>query len=70
MCPGSACVANNALMSPVSHGPIARWLLPKGVDPEAFLLLAARALRVIGDGYMALLLPVLAPESEDKPTIM
>ena len=39
------------------HGPIARWLLPRGVDPEALLLLAARALRAIGDGYMAVLLP-------------
>ena len=57
MCPGSACVANNALMSPAPHGPIARWLLPKGVDPEASILLAARALRAIGDGYMAVLLP-------------
>ena len=57
MCRGSACLANNALMSPVPHGPIARWLLPKGVDPEALLLLEARALRAIGDGYMAVLLP-------------
>jgi hypothetical protein len=51
-------------MSPVSHGPMARWLLPKDVDPEAFLLLAVRALRVIGDGYMALLLPVLASPNQ------
>ncbi len=34
-----------------------RWLLPPGVDAEARLLLAARALRAIGDGYMAVLLP-------------
>lgn len=57
MCPGCARVANNALMSPAPHGPVARWLLPKDVDPEALLLLAARALRAIGDGYMAVLLP-------------
>ena len=36
---------------------MARWLLPQGVDPEASLLLVARALRALGDGYMAVLLP-------------
>jgi MFS family permease len=36
---------------------MARWLLPQGVDPEAKLLLVARALRALGDGYMAVLLP-------------
>ena len=34
-----------------------RWLLPNGVDPEASLLLVARALRALGDGYMAVLMP-------------
>jgi len=34
-----------------------RWLLPDGVDPEASLLLTARGLRALGDGYMAVLLP-------------
>lgn len=33
------------------------WVLPKGVAPEALPLLAARALRALGDGYMAVLLP-------------
>jgi MFS family permease len=33
------------------------WLLPAGVDPAALPLLAARALRAFGDGYMAVLLP-------------
>lgn len=32
-------------------------LLPVGVDPGALPLLAARALRAFGDGYMAVLLP-------------
>jgi len=32
-------------------------ILPRGVAPEATLLLAARALRAVGDGYMAVLLP-------------
>ncbi|CAN7761240.1 MFS transporter [Variovorax sp. LjRoot290] len=32
-------------------------LLPAGVDPGALPLLAARALRAFGDGYMAVLLP-------------
>jgi MFS family permease len=35
----------------------ARWLLPAGVAPPALTLLAARALRALGDGYMAVLLP-------------
>ncbi|VTU21547.1 Major Facilitator Superfamily protein [Variovorax sp. PBL-H6] len=32
-------------------------LLPSGVDPSALPMLAARALRAFGDGYMAVLLP-------------
>ena len=32
-------------------------MVPKGVCPEALPLLMARALRAIGDGYMAVLLP-------------
>ena len=32
-------------------------LLPRGVDPAALPLLAARALRAFADGYMAVLLP-------------
>ena len=35
----------------------ARWLLPAGVDAAALPLLAARALRAVGDGFMAVLLP-------------
>jgi len=42
-------------MSPNSF--LARWVLPKGVSPAALPLLLARALRAIGDGYMAVLLP-------------
>ena len=34
-----------------------RWLLPAGVDPGAWPLLLTRALRALGDGYMAVLLP-------------
>ncbi|HXF67017.1 MAG TPA: MFS transporter [Burkholderiales bacterium] len=34
-----------------------RWLLPAGAHAEARLLLAARALRAFGDGYVSLLLP-------------
>jgi MFS family permease len=34
-----------------------RWVLPQGVASEALPLLVARALRAIGDGYMAVLLP-------------
>jgi MFS family permease len=37
--------------------PLARLLLPAGSDPEALPLLVARALRAVGDGYMAVLLP-------------
>jgi MFS family permease len=36
---------------------LARWLLPAGVDAAAAPLLLARALRAVGDGYMAVLLP-------------
>ena len=39
------------------RGALARLLLPGGADPGALPLLAARALRAFGDGYMALLLP-------------
>lgn len=42
-------------MSPSSF--LARWVVPKGVGPEALPLLMARALRAIGDGYIAVLLP-------------
>lgn len=35
----------------------ASWLIPAGTLPDARLLLAARALRGFGDGYVALLLP-------------
>ena len=45
-------------MSPSSV--LARWMVPKGVGPEALPLLMARALRAIGDGYMAVLLPANA----------
>ncbi len=34
-----------------------RLLLPTGVDPGALPLLLARALRAVGDGYMAVLMP-------------
>ena len=44
-------------MSLSPPGPVARWLLPPGVAPDALPLLLARALRAIGDGYMAVLLP-------------
>lgn len=53
----AAYMANNVVSSRVRQGPMTRWLLPHGVDPEASLLLAARALRALGDGYMAVLLP-------------
>jgi MFS family permease len=33
------------------------WLLPEGADASALPLLQARALRALGDGYMAVLLP-------------
>ncbi|MBX3607455.1 MAG: MFS transporter [Piscinibacter sp.] len=44
-------------MAATPPGPIVRWLLPAGVDPAAAPLLVARALRAVGDGYMAVLLP-------------
>jgi len=50
-------MANNPRMTPPTPGPIARMLLPAGVDPAAVPLLLARALRAVGDGYMAVLLP-------------
>ena len=37
--------------------PIRNILLPPGTLPDARLLLAARALRAFGDGYVSLLLP-------------
>lgn len=36
---------------------MSRWLVPKGVAPEAMPPLLARALRAFVDGYMAVLLP-------------
>jgi MFS family permease len=39
------------------RGLIKRLLLPPNVDPTAFPLVAARALRALADGYMAVLLP-------------
>ena len=39
------------------RGPITRLLLPPEVDPSALHLVAARALRALADGYMAVLLP-------------
>lgn len=36
---------------------VVRWLLPPGVAASALPLLAARALRALADGYMAILLP-------------
>lgn len=48
---------NNAQMSSPPRTPLSRLLLPATVDPEALPLLLARALRAIGDGYMAVLLP-------------
>ena len=40
------------------RGPLARLLLPPGVDPGVAPLLLARGLRGLADGYMAVLLPV------------
>ncbi len=37
--------------------PVARLLLPSGVDPSALPLLLARGMRAFADGYMAVLLP-------------
>ncbi len=39
------------------RGRITRLLFPSGVDPSAFPLVAARALRALADGFMAVLLP-------------
>jgi|JI10StandDraft_1071094.scaffolds.fasta_scaffold185251_1 MFS family permease len=39
------------------RGHITRLLLPSDVDPSALPLVAARALRALADGYMAVLLP-------------
>jgi Major Facilitator Superfamily len=39
------------------HSPVAQLLLPPGVNASALPLLAARGLRAIADGYMAVLLP-------------
>src|SRR5687768_1923130 len=36
---------------------LTRLLMPAGADESAFPLLAARALRAFGDGYVAVLLP-------------
>ena len=36
---------------------LARWLVPRGANVDAWPLLAARSLRAFADGYMALLLP-------------
>ncbi|HWH80946.1 MAG TPA: MFS transporter, partial [Burkholderiaceae bacterium] len=36
---------------------LSRWLLPPGTDPAAAPLLLARALRALGDGFVAVLLP-------------
>lgn len=41
----------------LSRGPAARLLLPPGVDVAALPVVAARALRALADGYMAVLLP-------------
>jgi MFS family permease len=38
-------------------GPVARLLLPAGADRAALPILLARALRALGDGFMAVLLP-------------
>jgi len=44
-------------MPPTPRTSLSRLLLPAGVAPQAGPLLAARALRALGDGYMAVLLP-------------
>jgi len=41
----------------MSRSASASWLLPPDTLPEARVLLAARALRALGDGYVSLLLP-------------
>jgi len=51
---------SSPLSSPPSSppsSPIARWLVPRGTNPEAWPLLAARSLRAFADGAIALLLP-------------
>ena len=50
-------VANNAFMSLIPRLSLVRLLLPAGAGPESAPLLVARALRAVGDGYMAVLLP-------------
>jgi MFS family permease len=42
---------------PLAGSPAGGWLLPRGVDAAARPVLASRALRAFGDGFMALLLP-------------
>ncbi|HEY5309531.1 MAG TPA: MFS transporter [Casimicrobiaceae bacterium] len=44
-------------MSLFPHLSLVRLLLPAGAGPESAPLLMARALRAVGDGYMAVLLP-------------
>ena len=46
-----------ALTTMGKRGSLARLLLPPGVGADAMPLLAARALRALTDGYMAVLLP-------------
>jgi MFS family permease len=48
--------AENSPPAAQPHG-LARLLLPRGAAAAAWPLLAARGLRAIGDGYMAVLLP-------------
>ena len=51
----SACTI--AAMHTLKRGLLTRLLLPPQVDPSALPLVAARALRALADGYMAVLLP-------------
>ena len=46
-----------AAMHTTKRGLLTRLLLPPQVDPSALPLVAARALRALADGYMAVLLP-------------
>ena len=48
---------NDDLPRASGRGRISRLLLPSDVDPSALPLVAARALRALADGYMAVLLP-------------
>jgi MFS family permease len=51
---------NNTTMSRLLHGqigPLARVVLPPGADAAALPVLLARALRAVGDGTMAVVLP-------------